>query len=317
MKRKALGKGLRSLIPQAPAQRPGSAPTRAPATAATPPAEPGARSSRGLLQLDLDRIRPNTDQPRRAFDQVSLEELAASMKHEGVLQPIIVRPLGEGEYELIAGERRWRAAQIAGLLKIPALVRDVADDRVLEMTLIENLQREDLNPIEAAAGFQALIDDLGLTQQEVAARVGKQRATVANMLRLLDLPGPVKQKLRDGSVSTGHAKVLASLETPQLQVRLADRIARDGLSVRETERLVKRMTGPASPSAQRGAAERDPNVVAAEEALQKALGTKVSIAQGKKGGRIELHFYSDDELERVYQIVLKAAQSSQKTGAQT
>jgi ParB family chromosome partitioning protein len=285
--------------------------------AGKPPTDPGAKSSRGLLQLDLDRIRPNTDQPRRTFDQVSLEELAASMKLEGVLQPIIVRPVGEGEYQLIAGERRWRAAQIAGLLKIPALVRDVEDDRVLEMTLIENLQREDLNPIEAASAFRALIDDLGLTQQEVAERVGKQRATVTNMLRLLDLPGPVKQKLRDGSVSTGHAKVIASLETPQLQVRLADRVARDGLSVRETERLVKRMTAPASPSSPSRAAERDPNVVAAEEALQKALGTKVSIAQGKKGGRIELYFYSDDELERVYQIVLKAAQSPQKTNAPT
>jgi ParB family chromosome partitioning protein len=282
-----------------------------------PSPDPGARTSRGLLQLDLDRIRPNTEQPRRVFDQVSLEELAASMKREGVLQPIIVRPVGDGQYELIAGERRWRAAQIAGLLKIPALVREVDSDRVLEMTLIENLQREDLNPIESASAFRALIDDLGLTQQEVAQRIGKQRATVSNMLRLLDLPGPVKQKLRDGSVSTGHAKAIASLGTPQLQVRVADRIAREGLSVRETERLVKRMTDPPSTSVKRQTASRDPNIVAAEEKLQTALGTKVSIVQGKKGGRIELHFYSSEEMERVYQVVLEAAKSPQKDIVQT
>jgi ParB family chromosome partitioning protein len=251
------------------------------------------------------------------FDQVSLEELAASMKREGVLQPIIVRPVGDGQYELIAGERRWRAAQIAGLLKIPALVREVDSDRVLEMTLIENLQREDLNPIESASAFRALIDDLGLTQQEVAQRIGKQRATVSNMLRLLDLPGPVKQKLRDGSVSTGHAKAIASLGTPQLQVRVADRIAREGLSVRETERLVKRMTDPPSTSVKRQTASRDPNIVAAEEKLQTALGTKVSIVQGKKGGRIELHFYSSEEMERVYQVLLEAAKSPQKDIVQT
>jgi ParB family chromosome partitioning protein len=262
------------------------------------------------LQLDLDRIRPNREQPRREFDQESLQELAASMAGDGVLQPVIVRPVGDGQYELIAGERRWRAAQIAGLLKVPALVREVDDTRVLEMALIENIQREDLNAIESASAFRTLIDDLGLTQQDLADRVGKQRATISNMLRLLDLPGSVKQKLRDGSLTTGHAKAILSLESPQLQIRIADRVAREGLSVREVEKLAKRMSQPVV-AAKANPTPRDPNVVSAEESLQSALGTKVSITQGKKGGRIEVHFYSGEEMERVYQLLMKVAQSPQ------
>jgi len=265
--------------------------------------------NRGLLHLDLDRIRPNTDQPRREFDQASLEELAASMQAEGVLQPVIVRPLGDGQFELIAGERRWRAAQIARLLKIPAIVKEVEGSRKLEMALVENIQREDLNVIEAATAFRSLIEDLGLTHQEVADRVGKQRATITNMLRLLDLPGPVKNKLREGSITAAHAKALAVLETPQLQIRLADRVARDGLSVRETERLVKRLGKESGPIRTAEPVKRDPNVVAAEESLQRALGTKVSISQSKNGGRIELHFSSQDEMERVYQLILKGSKT--------
>jgi len=232
------------------------------------------------------------------------------MKQEGVLQPVIVREAGNGEYELVAGERRWRAAQIAGLLKVPALIKPVEDERLLEVALIENLQREQLNPMESAVGFQTLIDDLGLTQQEVAQRVGKQRATVSNMLRLLNLPREVQDKIRSGEVSTGHAKALASLGSPELQRRLADRIAREDLSVRQIEALVKRaLQGHAPGSAGPKATTRDPNVVAAEDTLLRALGTKVSIVQppGKKGGRLEIHFYSDEEFERVYQIILKAA----------
>ena len=175
---------------------------------------------------------------------------------------------------------RWRATQIAQILKIPALVRDVEGAKVLEMALIENIQREDLNAIEAASAFRSLIDDMGLTHQEVADRVGKQRATITNMLRLLELPGSVKQKLRDGSITPAHAKALAALETPQLQIRLADRVARDGLSVRETERLVKRLAQESGPIRKAKPAGRDPNLVAAEESLQRALGTKVSIGRG-------------------------------------
>ena len=233
------------------------------------------------------------------------------------MQPVIVRSVGDGQYQLIAGERRWRAAQIAGVLKIPALVREVEDQRVLELALIENLQREDLTPIESASAFRTLIDDLELTQQEVAQRVGKQRATVSNMLRLLDLPPSVKDKIQSGAVTTGHAKALASMSNPEMQVRMADRIARDGLSVREVEALAKRMVDQPGSTSERKLVPRDPNITAAEEALQRELGTKVSIVQGKKGGRIELHFFGMEEMERVYQLILNAAKSSQKNSAPT
>jgi ParB family chromosome partitioning protein len=302
MKRKALGRGLRSLIPQ----------STTPSAVPSPEESPSSPRTPGLLQLDLDRIRPNAEQPRSDFDEEALAELASSLKREGVLQPVIVRPLGEGQYELIAGERRWRAAQLAGLLKIPAIVREIENERRLEVALVENIQREDLNPIEAANAFRTLIDDLQLTQQEVAQRVGKQRATISNMLRLLDLPRPVQEKIRDGSITTGHAKALAAMSSSEMQIRLADRIARQGLSVREVESIVKRMDGAPAAKAARTPDPRDPNVAAAEETLQRALGTKVAITQGKKGGRIELHFFSNDEMQRVYQIVLDAAKSSHK-----
>jgi len=231
------------------------------------------------------------------------------MKAQGVLQPVIVRPVEGGTFELIAGERRWRAAQIAGLLKLPAVIREVADDRVLELALIENLQREELNAIEEANAYQALINDLGLSQQEAAERVGKQRATVANSLRLLNLPRELQALVQVGQLTAGHAKALAGLTDTRVQIELAKRIVDEGLSVRAVEHLVrtpdrarKQRTAPAE--------GRDPNVVAAEESLQSALGTKVRIAQGKNGkGRLELHFYSAEELDRLYDIVLKASRS--------
>jgi len=259
-----------------------------------------------LREIDLDRIRPNRGQPREQFDQVLLEEMAHSMRLQGVLQPVIVREVKDGSYELVAGERRWRAAQIAGLLKIPALVKEVADDRVLEIALIENLQREGLNPIEEAAAFQALIDGLGLTQQEIADRVGKQRATVANALRLLNLPPEVQELVKAGKLAAGHAKALAALGAAKEQIDLARRIAGEGLSVRQAEAIAKRAAKRASRTA-RKPADRDPNVEAAEEALQSALGTRVRIVQGRKGGRLEIHFFSDEELQRVYDLVLAAA----------
>ena len=296
MKRKALGKGLRSLIPEAPSR-----------TART--AQPS--SGEMLQQIDLDKIVPNRSQPREQFDAEALEELARSLKKDGVLQPVLVRPSGPDEFELIAGERRWRAAQIAGLLRVPAIVRRVEDDRLLEVALIENLQREQLNAIEEANAFQTLVDRLGLTQAEVAQRVGKQRATVANALRLLGLPPQVQEHIREGRLSPGHAKALASLANSSLQRELADRIVEERLSVRQVETIVARMGQPQDGKPPASAAPRDPNVVAAEESLQTAVGTKVRILQRKSGaGRLELYFFSDEELERVYQLVLDAGRRS-------
>jgi len=257
----------------------------------------------------VDRIWPNPNQPRKEFDETALNELAQSMKRDGLIQPVVVRPAREtGQYELIAGERRWRAAQVAGLLKVPAIVREVADDHVLELALIENLQREDLNPVEAAMAFRSLIDELGLTQQEVGERVGKDRASIANLLRILNLPAAVRDQIKTGEVSVGHAKVLLSVANTELQRRLAERIVREGLTVRQLEAIVKRLGSGPTANAPSRPAERDPNVVAAEERLQSALGTKVAIVPGKKGGRLEVHYYSDEELERLYQIVMKAVQ---------
>lgn len=299
MKRNALGKGLRSLIPEAPPR------TTPPAREAGPKAPAPGES---LQQVDIDRIRPNRYQPRQSFDEESLETLARSMKADGMLQPVILRPADDGRYEIIAGERRWRAAQRAGLLKIPAIIRQIPDARLLEFALIENLQREELNPIEEARAFQTLIQTLGLTQQEVAERVGKQRATVANTLRLLSLAEPVQALVRSGQLSMGHARALLALASSDEQARLAARTVKEGLSVRGVEALVAAAGRAGSSARPKAAPDKDPNVAAAEENLQRLLGTKVQIVRGKGGGgRIELHFYSDEELQRLYQLVSSSA----------
>jgi ParB family chromosome partitioning protein len=305
MKRKALGKGLRSLIPEAPARAPAPTPEPEPEAAAkTEPKQPRT----GLRQVDIDLIRPNRQQPREAFDEEALESLASSLKSRGVLQPVVLRPVEHGHYELVAGERRWRAAQRAGLHKIPAVVREVPDELLLETALIENIQRENLNPIEEARAFRTLIDELGLTQQEVARRVGKQRATVTNSLRLLTLAKAVQQMVRDGKVGMGHARALVSLEDRKVQREIATRVAKEGLSVRQVEAIVSRLIKGGASAKPLATPRRDPNVVAAEEALQKAIGSKVRIVQNKKEqGRLELHFFSGEELNRIYDMVLGAA----------
>jgi len=276
--------------------------------AASAPPIPTQTPPEGLRQIDLDRIWPNPSQPRQRFDAERLDELAASLKAEGVLQPVVVRP-AEGGFELIAGERRWRAAQIAGLLRIPAVVRDVSDDRLLQLALIENLQREELSPVEEAHAYQTLITEMGWSQQEVAERVGKQRTTVTNALRLLNLPVEVQELVQDGALSGGHAKALAGLTDSTTQVDLARRIVRDGLSVRAAEELVRR-PGKGSKRSRPQSGPRDPNVVAAEERLQSAVGTRVRIVQTRTGtGRLELHFFSPDELDRVFELVLRGAKA--------
>lgn len=235
------------------------------------------------------------------------------MQQDGLLQPVVVRPAKElGHYELVAGERRWRAAQVAGLLKIPAVVREVEDDRLLELALIENIQRENLNPIESAEAFQKLTEEMGLTQQEVGDRVGKDRASVANALRLLNLPTGIQQQVKVGELSAGHARALLAVPNRDLQKQLAARAVREGLSVRKLEQIVKKLGTPSRPTGPVlvKTAQRDPNVAAAEEQLQRALGTKVSIVPAKKGGRLEVHYHSDEELARVYQLILGAARRS-------
>ena len=290
MKRKALGRGLSSLIPSSIARVP----------ALTVPPSPSRPAE---LRIEVSKIRPNPRQPRRSFDEAGLDELASSLKAQGLLQPVVVRPLPDGRFELIAGERRWRAAQRAGIHQIPAVVRDVPDEKLLELALIENLQREELNAIEEAEAYRILVDDLELTHNEIAERVGKQRTTVANALRLLNLPEIVKDMVRGRLLSMGHARALLALEDSKAIESLAHRVVAEGLSVREVESRAKRPAGT-KPRAGRPTKLVDPNVVAAESTLQRVLGTKVRIAGNGTVGRVEIHYHSADELDRVYRLIV-------------
>jgi ParB family transcriptional regulator, chromosome partitioning protein len=283
--RKALGRGLSALL-------------------GTPDPDLEADS---LREIDIDRILPNSHQPRKNFDEAALDELANSIREHGVVQPIVVRPLDDGFFQLIAGERRWRASQRAGLSRVPAVVRDAAENAVLELALIENLQREDLNPMEEAQAYERLIVEFGLTQEEVARRVGKNRATIANMLRLLRLPPEVQQWLRENRLTTGHAKALLSLSDLGAILDTAKRIIQGNFSVRQAEMLVSRYTNNATGQTdQAGGHDVDPNVRAAIHALEQALGTKVTVQESGGKGRIELHFYSFEEMSRLYEGLLRA-----------
>ncbi len=280
-KRKALGRGLRALIPEVPS---------------TGMATPGGSSQ----EIDLDLLRPNPDQPRQAVDDARLEELAQSIRAHGVIQPIVVTKREDGAgFEIIAGERRWRAAQRAGLLKVPVVVREMSRTKRLEVALIENIQREDLNPIEAAAAYRRLADDFGMTQQQIAEAVGKERATVANYQRLLGLPAEVQTDVAAGRLTMGHARALAGLGDAGDQLAVARRIRQGDLSVRDAEALVKRTATPEpEPTAKTPSA--DVHVRAAEERLRLSLGTRVRIVHRGKRGRIEISFTSENELQRLY-----------------
>ena len=277
-KRPALGKGLSALIPDVP--------------------EP----SRGPTEVDLDLISPGEHQPRHQVDDTRLDELARSIKANGVIQPIVVRKV-EGGYRIIAGERRWRAAQRAGLMRVPVVVKDVAagnDAQLLEMALIENIQREDLNPIDEAAAYEKLSTDFKMTQEQIAAAVGKDRSSVANHLRLLKLPLEVRAEVASGRLSMGHARALLAVPDESGQRQVARDVIAQSLSVRETETLVKRLERPAPPRLTAATAV-DVNTRAAEERLRLSLGTRVRIARRGKGGRIEIDFTSEDELQRLYE----------------
>ena len=254
-----------------------------------------------IVNLDIDRIMPGKQQPRRVFHEEALKGLSASIKEKGVLQPIIVSRTGDGTFNLIAGERRWRASMLAGLKKIPALIKNVASKDALEIALIENIQREDLNPIETAEAFNRLQQDFNMTQEELGIKVGKERATVANYLRLLKLPDEIKDLLYNGTLSMGHARALLSVEGRLHQIEAARKIIKKGLSVREAEALSKR---PSKPKKAAGAG--DPQIQSLEERLKKSLGTKVRIvSKNKKIGRIEIEYYSLEELDRLLDILMQ------------
>ena len=276
-KRPALGRGLSALIPDSPA-----------------PAPPSADRS---LDVDSDLLRPNKFQPRTQMDDDRIEDLARSIRANGIIQPIVVRKVEHG-YEIIAGERRWRAAQRAGLLKVPVVVRDIPEDRLLAVALIENIQREDLNPIEEALAYRRLADEFNLTQDQIADAVGKDRSSVANHVRLLRLPQEVRANVASNALSMGHARALLSLTDEAAQLELARDIIRRNLSVRETEALVKKA---ASPSVEKPEKKPDVHTRAAEDKLRLALGTRVHINRKGKGGRIEIDFVSEDELHRLYE----------------
>jgi ParB family transcriptional regulator, chromosome partitioning protein len=269
-----LGRGLAALIPQ-----------RAPAAG-------------GSTEIPLARIRENPRQPRLRMADQALETLSASIREHGVIQPILVTETIDG-YQLVAGERRVRAARMAGLERIPAVIRQLADQQQLELALVENLQREDLDPMETAFAYRQLIDEFSFTQEALAARVGRARATVANTLRLLELHGAVQGAVASGSLSEGHARALGGLPT-EAQARVLGTIVDDGLSVRQTEELVRRLREPREPAV--AAAERpaDPDVERVEEDLRRSLGTKVRLTRTRRGGRIVIDYYGDDELARLY-----------------
>ena len=281
-KRPALGKGLSALIPDAP-----------PAVASGP------------LEVDIDRLSPNELQPRMQFDDEKLEELARSITAKGIIQPILVRPLSGGAYRIIAGERRWRAAQRAGLLKVPVVVRDVAegsDQQLLELALIENVQRENLNPLDEAVAYQRLADQFSLTQEQIAAAVGKDRSSVANFMRLLKLPEEVRADLAAGTLSMGHARTLLSLPDEAAQRHAAREVISRSLSVRDTEALVKRLSGGAPVRAAKAPAPpNDVHTRAAEDRIRFALGAKVKIVRQGTGGTIEIAFENEGELNRLYE----------------
>lgn len=296
--RKALGKGLSSLLPAR------STVPQAPAAAAQAKVE--AEAPAAPTRLPIDAIEPNPLQPRSVFDAAKLTELSQSIRANGIIQPLIVRKQG-GKFHLIAGERRWRAARLAGLSEVPVVVQDLSDDRLLEVALIENIQREDLNPIEVAVAFEKLSEDLGLSHEEIGQRTGKDRSTITNMLRLLRLPQDIQILLAEKRLSMGHARALLALPDEEMQRDLADKAASQGMSVRQVEQTVQRMTKARDPKTD-AEPEVDPNVKAAIRELENALGTKVRILERAPGkGKIEIDYYSNDDLDRIYSVIVGEA----------
>lgn len=282
MTKKRLGKGLHALIPTMDDDR------------------------QGVSDISINAIKPNPFQPRKDFDEEKIKELALSIKEHGLIQPIVVRTRGDF-YELIAGERRWRALQMLGRQTIPAIIKEYSDGQMLEVALIENLQREDLNPIEEASAYKKLMEEFELTQEELSNRIGKSRSVIANSIRLLNLPAEVQGMLEAGSITTGHGRTLVSLENEALQIKLAEKIAGEHLNVRDTEKIVKRLLTGTRTIQKRNIEkeERDILLLDIEDRLKQILGTKVKIIKGRNKGKIVIEYYSGDELERIIETILK------------
>jgi ParB family chromosome partitioning protein len=289
--RKALGKGLGALLP-----------TRPTTVGAQPPQQVAPEV---VTHLPPDAIEPNPVQPRRVFHQERLEELAQSIRANGVIQPLVVRQV-DGKYQLVAGERRWRAAKLAKVESVPVVVQQIPDEHLLEVTLVENIQREDLNPIETAQAFQRMVQELQLNHEEVAQRTGKDRTTITNLLRLLSLPADLQSLVGEKRLSAGHARCLLSLPGEELQREVAEKAVAQGWSVRQTERITQRMVEGRKPKHVEEV-QTDPNVKAAIAELERTLGTKVRIVEkAKQRGRIEIDYYSGDDLDRIYSVIVNS-----------
>ncbi len=292
--RKALGKGLGALLP-----------TRAVSAPPPPAAVENAATGESAEAVPISAIVPNPFQPRRFFEPQRIEELAQSIRVNGIIQPLVVRKDGIG-YQLVAGERRLRAAKAAGLERVPVIVREFPDDRLLEVTLIENIQREDLNPIDTAHAFERMANELSLSPEEIGRRTGKDRSTVVNTLRLLQLPEDIRDLVSQHRLSAGHARSILALPTPEMQRELAEKAVAQGWSVRQTERAVQKLQNSAAKLPEEiEEALQDPNVRAAIQEMQRVLGTRVRIIEkARKGGRIEIEYYSAEDLDRIYGAIV-------------
>jgi ParB family chromosome partitioning protein len=258
-----------------------------------------------MVEIDLDLIEPNNFQPRTSFDEERLEQLAQSIRANGIIQPLLVRRMSTDRYQLVAGERRWRAAQRAGLHRVPCVVKEIPEDKMLELALIENIQRQELNAIEEAQAYKRLIETLGLTQEMVAQRVGRDRTFITNYLRLLRLPEDIQRMVEAEQISMGHARALLGVDEPEVQRKLAKEVSEKGLSVRQTERAIKRIVEGEETEAVTTIKE-DPNFKAAEDKLRRKLSSKVHIIVNQKnnGGKIEIEFFDNNDLNRVYEIIM-------------
>jgi ParB family chromosome partitioning protein len=282
MTRRALGRGLSALLSDKP-----------------------ATINEEMIEVDLDLIEPNNFQPRTSFDEERLEQLAQSIRANGIIQPLLVRRVSSDKYQLVAGERRWRAAQRAGLHRVPCVVKEIPEDKMLELALIENIQRQELNAIEEAHAYKRLIETLGLTQEMVAQRVGRDRTFITNYLRLLRLPEDIQRMVEAEQLSMGHARALLGIDEPEIQRKLAKEVSEKGLSVRQTERAIKRIVEGEETETVTTIKE-DPNFKAAEDKLRRKLSSKVHILVNQKsnGGKIEIEFFDDNDLNRIYEVIM-------------